>query len=392
MRFLLKFLLVAALFTALWAAHYFYLHRTVLIEYAGVEVEPTLSLLLLAFVLAMVAVHVALRLVLLVLFLPRHIRNWRRRRTAERKDRLTEESLRAMALGDENAAERSLSQLAGTDVAAREAYLLAAFCAEAQGMEQRRSSLLGKAAQAGGDAQSPMLRVARGCLALAEGRRPEALSEFQAALPSQPKARRLLRLVAECQEAMGDHQAALVGWLAVAKAGGPGEKDPVAEVTRLVSEIGDAESLARLWKENLADVAKDHPEVAVRAARQLAKAGNPDRAEAILKDLAKTRPDPAVFEAVAQAGSESAVDAAVPAAERHVSEHGRSAPMLRALGMLYARKQLWKKAREMLEASLSITPDPATHDALAHMLHSAESPPEEALAQHQAAMSLRSGR
>ncbi len=389
MRLLLKFLLFVGALALLWAAHHFYLHQTVRIEFLGVVAEPTLSLLLLAFILAVVAIHVLVRLLHFLVFLPRHIRSWRDRRATEKKGRLVEESLRAMVLGDESAAERNLTQLAGTKAASQEAYLLAAFSAQAQGMAQRHVSLLGKAVQAKGDPQSPMRRVAQGCAALADGRKPAALAEFQAALPSQPKAGRLLRLIAQCQDGLGDHQAALLAWLAVARVGAPPDTDPLAQATRHIGGIGDPEVLARLWKDHLAEPAKGHPEIALAAARQLAKVGNTAKADEILKDLAKSRPEPDVLETVATAGSDTVVDAAVPVAERQLADNGKNAPLLRALGMLYARKALWKKSREMLEASLSLVPDAATHDALAHMLHTSGNAPEEALAQHQAAMSLR---
>jgi len=388
MKFVLKLLLFLLLVAGLMAAHNLYLHQTVLISFGGIDVEPNLSTLLIVFLLLTLVLYSLIRAVLFLLFLPSHVREWRRRRLGQKQDRLLEQGLRAMALGDEVAAERNLSLLAGAGAAATEAYLLAASSARRQGSRQRELTLLQKAVAENGDPNSPARRVARGCLALAEDKPAEAINEFRAVEGSLPKSRILLDLVVECSERLDDRNAALMGRIAIAKLNSPPDPKALKDAIAGLERLADRALIADIHKEEQSGLAKESQEFAACIARRLSYAELSSEADAALKKHIKNGPIPDVLEAAADVGSEPLVDAAIETAER-LGKEGKSAALLRALARLYMRKQLWKKARESLEAALASGPHPETHEALAAMLHASGGAPDEIIAQYRLAEASR---
>ena len=389
MKFLLKLLLFVAVVGLLFAADYVYLHQKVTIIFSGIEVQPSLSVLAILLAMLSLVLYLLARIVLAVLFLPRHIRNWRRKRLGQKQDRLLEECLRSLALGDDATAERQLALLAeAASGASSHAYLLAALSAHRLGLKQREITLLNKAAGSG-NANSPVKRLAQGYLAMANNKHAEALNEFRSVEGSLPKARRVLEAVAECSERLGDNNAALMNWLAIAKLNSPPEKAALEKAASRLAKVTDPTLIADLYKEEQSRLAKDSQEFAAGLARRLSAANMSAEANALLKKHVKENPSGELLETVADIGAEQLVDTAIESAEGTVNGDGKSAPLLRALGMLYMRKNLWRKAREAFESSLSISPEAATHEALAALLKATGAPADEVIAQYHHALATR---
>jgi len=388
MKFVLKLLLFLLLAAGLMAAHNLYLHQTVLIRFGGIDVEPNLSTLLIVFLLLTLVLYALIRAVLFLIFLPTHVREWRRRRLGQKQDRLLEQSLRAMALGDEVAAERNLSLLAGAGAASAEAYLLAAVSARRQGAKQRELTLLQKAVAGNGDPNSPTRRVAQGCLALAGDKPAEGLNEFRPVAGSRPTPRIPHDTHAECSERLDDRNAALMSRIAIAKLSSPPDPGALKDALASLERLGDRALIADIYKEEQSGLAKESQGFAACIARRLSYAEMNAEADAALKKHVKNGPIPDVLETAAEVGSEPLVDSAIEAAER-IGKEGKNAALLRALGRLYMRKQLWKKARESLDAALTSDPQPETHEALAAMLQASGGAPDEIIAQYRLAEASR---
>ncbi len=389
MKFLLKLILFIGAIALLWAAHYFYFYRTILIEYEGYVVEPALSLVLILLLLAMLLIYLAFRIIGFLTHLPQHLRGWHKRKIEEKQNRLIEESLRALALQDDSSAEKSLSLLASAGIAGQAARLLAAYCAESQGMRQKTAAHLHKIASIGEDS-SPLKRIAQGSIALSAGRFSEALNEFRTAEVSVPKSKKLLQLIASCLDGMNDSQAALVAWLSVARLETPPNEEAIKNASLHLWKIQDKATLSSLCKEDLSGLIRENAGFACSVATQLHMIGMEEEANSILKRLIRQDVQADVLETAAHIGDDVLVENAIQTGEKKMmAGEGKNASLLRAMGTLYVRKQLWKKSREMLEASLSTEAHPATHEAFAIMLQAAGATPEEVIAQYRKALEKR---
>jgi HemY protein len=131
----------------------------------------------------------------------------------------------------------------------------------------------------------------------------------------------------------------------------------------------DGATLEAAWERIPADE-RAAPELALEAARLLTHAGRPQAAAAALEAaLARawdSRSHAALLDEYARAPA-LPVRARIERAETWLKEHPRDAALLRCLGLLCLREQLWGKARSYLTDSLREEQHPATLLALARL-------------------------
>ena len=108
------------------------------------------------------------------------------------------------------------------------------------------------------------------------------------------------------------------------------------------------------------------PRVAAAAAKHAAAAGRASLAREIIEKALAQDWNPALVDLYAAAPTED-VRARIEKAERWLPEHPGDARLLLALGRLCVRGELWGKAQNYLEASLSFEPGCEKHLALAHL-------------------------
>jgi HemY protein len=131
----------------------------------------------------------------------------------------------------------------------------------------------------------------------------------------------------------------------------------------------DAAGLRDYWS-RLADVAKAHPKIARAAARSFMQLGGEPSVGVAADILAQSLDREWDSDLVELYGECHLGDATrqLQQAERWLASHNQDAVLLRVLGTLCQRQQLWGKAQTYLEASLGVDNTWQAHLALGEML------------------------
>lgn len=124
-------------------------------------------------------------------------------------------------------------------------------------------------------------------------------------------------------------------------------------------------ALDRLWHEVPRHL-HQQPALVAAYVRQLAHLGRADKAETRLARFLAKHWDSALAELYASLDGD--VQRQLVVAEAWLRERPEDPQLLRALGHLSVRAELWGKARAYLEKSLALAPDPRTHAALGDLL------------------------
>lgn len=117
------------------------------------------------------------------------------------------------------------------------------------------------------------------------------------------------------------------------------------------------------------------PRVAAAGARHAAAAGRANLAREIIERALAQDWNPALVDLYGTTAGDD-VRSRIERAERWLPEHPGDARLLRALGRLCLRAELWGKAQNYLDASLSFEPSRESHLALARLFERLEKPQE----------------
>lgn len=331
----------------------------VLVTYGDFALETSLWFALLALVVTYVVLRILLRVVLGIGRGGSLVRSWRR----ERRDRAAREQtmrgLKALAEARWAEARKRLEGAAPHAEAPLINFLYAAAAAHHLGDGAGRDELLSEARSAGDDTE---LAVALMHAELLHGDRQwhACLAALSAVGRHALSNARVLRLKADCFRGLGDWQALI-------------ELLPDLERHRALSEQDLAATRREAWLRRLAEARTDPLELwqavpkdlrrerplVVAVARSLAAVGRGADAEPLLRqaldqDWSAELLD--VYGAVAR----SAPDA-------WLKKHPDDPHLLLALGRIGLANERWAQAREYLEASLKLRPDPAVQGELGRL-------------------------
>ena len=128
----------------------------------------------------------------------------------------------------------------------------------------------------------------------------------------------------------------------------------------------DASGLRGTW-ESLPDATREHPKVARAAARSFLQLGGDREAAEILAASLEREWDSDLVEIYGECHLADPTRQ-LEQAERWLTTHNQDAVLLRVLGVLCQRAQLWGKAQTYLEASLALDEGWRAHLALGEML------------------------
>ena len=348
----------------------------VLVVYPPWRVEISLLLFLLAALAAFGLAYLALRLVGHAFALPDYVRSFRRRRQRERAQAALAAALLAHFEGRYARAETeaALAWEAGATpglaalIAARAAHQLREFSRRDQWFER---------AEAAGQSLHAARLLTQAELALEERdyvAARDALKSLHGAGPRHVAAARML-LRAERGAQNWEEVLKLATLLTKRSALPPAiaeEHRVQAHIQLLARDSGDRTTLeARLRHIPAADQA--HPRVAAAAARHAAALGDAARARELIERALGTEWNPALVllygdipEMEPQKTREEA-RLRIERAERWLRDHAKDAQLLATLGRLCAGAELWGKARNYLEASLSFDESRGAHLELARL-------------------------
>lgn len=333
------------------------------------RVEISLNLLLVSLVAGFVALYIVLRIVRRAMGLPDEVRAARRRTQQERARAKNDAAVVALLEGRYGRSRK----FADESLAIPQSSGLAALVGARAAIETRDFAAA-EALLARADAQVAALAVPRLMLEAEiklEQRQPvEALAVLQALRKEAGLHTAALRLELRALQAAGRWAEipTLVDQLVKRKAYGALEGEHVraaAHAEELAARRHDALGLRSYWN-RLSDAEQRRPRIARAAAGSFLALGlDRDAVEALSRSLDRHW-ESSLLALYAECRPEDATRQ-LEQAERWLKEHPQDAPLLRALGALCERAQLWGKAQTYFEASLSVEPSHRAHLALGEL-------------------------
>jgi HemY protein len=334
------------------------------------RVELSLNLLLVLVVAGFVGGYLLVRLVKRAVGLPAEVRTFRRRQQQERARAKHDAAVVALLEGRygkaRQFAEEALAIPGSTGLSALVAARAAMDTRDYAGAE----ALLARA-----DAQVASLAVPRLMLQAEmrlEQRQPtEALARLQALKKEAGSHTAALRLELRALHAAGRYAEIppLVDQLVKRKVYGAAEGEllrAAAHAEELAARVHDGAALRTYWS-RLSDAEQRLPKVAAAAARSyLALGGDREAIDIIARSLERQW-DSRLVELFAECRPADATRQ-LERAEAWLAQHNQDPALLRALGTLCERQQLWGKAQTYLEASLALDDSHRTRVALGELL------------------------
>jgi HemY protein len=334
------------------------------------RVELSLNLLLLLVVGGFAALYLSLRLVARTLRLPAQVRAWRRQQKVERARTLQDSAVVALLEGRYGKARQHAQEALAVPGASPLNALIASRAAIDVRDLDAAEAMLGSA-----DAQAQSLTVPRLMLeaeiALERGQPQEAMRLLQALRKEAGMHTAALRLELRALQAARRwaEVPALLDQLVKRKVFDAAQAELVrvsAHSEQLKSLALDPNGLREYWA-RLPESIRIQPKVARAAAQSYLQVGGDREAAAMLGASLDRDWDSDLVELYGQCRLADATRQ-LEQAERWLTTHNHDAVLLRVLGMLCQRAQLWGKAQTYLEASIALADGWRARLALGEML------------------------
>jgi HemY protein len=334
------------------------------------RIELSLNLLLLTVIGGFFALYLSIRLIVRTLRMPAQVRVWRRQQKIERARTMQDSAVIAFLEGRYGKARQHAQEALAIPGSSPLNVLIAARSAIDVRDFDEAERLLATA-----EAQTKSLAVPRLMLAaeiaLEHGQPQEALRLLQelrkeagmhtAALRLELRALQVARRWADIP--------ALLEQLVKRKVFDAAQADLVrvsAHSEQLKALAHDASGLRAYWA-RLPDSSKMQPKVARAAAQSFIQLGGDREAAEILAACLDRDWDSDLVDVYGECHLPDATRQ-LEQAERWLTTHNQDAALLRVLGLLCQRAQLWGKAQTYLEASLALDDGWRAHLALGEML------------------------
>ncbi len=337
----------------------------VLVAYADRVLETSFWFALLLLVLAYAVLRLFFFVALRTFRSGQFFDAWRARRSGGIATRQTERGLVLLAEGEWAEAKKLLTGSARGSALPFVNFLNAAQAAHELGNADERDELLLRAEEAAPGTEVAV-SLARAHLQMEAQQWAVCRATLTQLRQRQPRHPRLLKLLAQCHEALEDWVAfiELLPELRKARA----MEDPTLEAAERRAWAGrlETEDYADVWQ-RLPRELKREPELIAARARQLIVAGETAAAEqALRKALNRGWHD----ELIELYGRIAAPDPAkqLAAAQHWLKDRPEDPSLLLALGRIAMMGGFWSSARDYLEESLRLKPCVATHGELGRLL------------------------
>jgi HemY protein len=333
------------------------------------RVELSLNLMLLLTIGAFVSGYVFVRLALRTAALPRDVRTLRRRQREARARAKLDAAVVALLEGRYGKARQFAEESLGIPGAPGFAALVAARAAlDTRDFATAEAHLTGAAVQAGSLTVPRLMLDAE--MNLEQGRPLEALAKLQALKKDAGSHTAALRLELRALQGAGRFAEIppLVDQLVRRKAYKAQEGDylrSAAHAEELEARSHDPAGLRTYWSK-LSDAEQRLPKIARAAAKSFAILGGDREASDILARSLERHWEPDLVTQYAECNAPDPTRQ-LAEAERWLAAHDHDPLLLRALGTLCVRAQLWGKAQTYFEASLALDDAYETRVALGEL-------------------------
>jgi len=334
------------------------------------RIELSTSIFLLLALLLFLALHASLRLVTYTLQLPDKVRAFKLARREQAAAEVLMEAIAAYSAGRYGKAEKSAAHalelgadaLLGTLTAARAAHKLKNY--------ERRDFYLAEAERLAPDGTTARL-LCQAELLIDQRRFADALVTLRQLDKSDAKLLPAMQLEVNVRRHLSDWEQLLPLIAQLEKRAGI---EPLiaqqwkleAHLGLLSRKAGELNSLKTYWQ-NVSEADRLDPRIALAAARHFVQSGDGAGAAQIVEMSLTKQWDTALAEYYGDCeGKDPARQ--MQQAEFWLGEHHHDAGLLFSLAKLCIRAELWGKALNYLEASISVHPTSAAHLALAQIM------------------------
>jgi HemY protein len=349
-----------------------------LLVYPPWRIEVSLLLGIVALLLTFALLYTVTRVIHNALDLPAQVRAYRERRSRERAQGALAAALQAYLEGRFVRAEREAERAWDGDTSRGLAALIGARAAHQLRQAERRDEWFQRAESAGSESLKAARLISRAELAL-EDRDFSGAREALASLhETGPRHIATLRMLIRAERGAGNWEEVLrlASVLAKRDAIAPAiaEEYRVQAILELLArDASDKRILEERWRKVPAHE-QALPRVAASAARHFMAHGNAALARETIERALDTDWAPQLVSLYGElpagmADPERVAEARarIERGERWLLERSEDAQLLATLGRLCAQVELWGKARNFLEASLSFEPNRSAHLELARL-------------------------
>ena len=348
-----------------------------LVVYPPWRVEVSLLLGIVALLLAFALLYAVTRLVHRAVELPSQVRAYRERRSRERAQGALAAALQAYLEGRFVRAEREAERAWQGDSARGLAALIGARAAHQLRETARRDRWFVRAESVGSESLNAARLVSRAELALEDRDYAAAREALTSLHESGPRHIATLRMLVRAERGAGNWEEVLrlASMLAKRDALAPGlaEEYRVQAILELLArDASDRRALEERWR-RISAHDQALPRVAAAVARYLTAQGNAALAREVLERALEADWAPQLVAAygeipgMAEPERGAEVRARIARGEQWLLQRSTDAQLLATLGRLCAQVELWGKARNFLEASLSFEQSRSAHLELARL-------------------------
>lgn len=319
--------------------------------------------------------YLVVRYTFRLLRLPRDLRRARTRRRAGKAQNLLGRGLALAAEGRWDGAESAFSRGAALSEQPVLHYLEAARAAQRLGAPERRDRYLEQARRLSGGETTLMSALSLAELLLEDHKPEEAREALESVRGSHPNHPRLLELLACCYAETGnwDNLRSLAADLRRRRAV-PAEqveqykRDAWAGLLREAGQRGDLERARAIWKEIPRALRQDE-KLLITYSGVLRDNDAGDEAADLIRDALRRQWSDVLAVGYGEIGRGS-VPAQLTTAEGWLKQHPENPHLLLTLGRLAHRAQQLEKARDYLEHSIRLQPNPDAYEELGEVLES----------------------
>ncbi len=298
------------------------------------------------------------------------VKNWWSKHQERTAKQQTFKGLLELAAGRWKNAERYLIQSASHNESPLINYLSAAKAAEASGSPERRDQYLQLAFNVSGNSDFAV-RLTQAQLQADHGELKASIRNLERLLQESPKHPGILKLLASLYEANQDWQS-LYDLLPILRKTHIFTLESLGNIENKVYPAllpvyaeKDLKNLIRFWQDSPKTVQANHTQITTYA-KFLVKLGASDEAEALLRSALKKQWDNHLVHLYGLINSQ--IKKQLTFIESFLTEYAEEPILLLSAGRLCMRNQLWGKARDYLEKSLSLAPLPETYAELGQLM------------------------
>lgn len=343
------------------------------IQIRGVSYSTTVAVAAGVAIAAMIAFYILVRIAGRILRAPRSIRRYSMARQERAARRALDRGMLNLASGRWDAAIKELSRASTHEETAVLGYLGYARAAQALGNPERRDQLL-QLAQDKSAGKDTAIGITQAQLLMENQELEKATGVLRQLHDAEPKNKLVLSLLQECY--LQTHAWRPLAHLvpALEKAGvlssNDGlhlERNAYVQLLAQSAQTGaDSRALDATWSDVPHGLRRE-PGMLAMYVRALMEHGESARPESMLRQKIRgTWNSELVYLYGLVQGAEPAKQLAH--AERWLSSHSEDATLLLTLGRLALRNHMWAKARQYLERSAEIDPQPETYMLLGKLL------------------------